>query len=227
MAPKKDMASASSRGLPARAVVPVAENVARATPQGVGEVSQAVSGTDLLPITAESSQQSRGSTSVEVVDYQSPSMAARGYSWPPFEAGNMAAAKHGAFSPRQVQPIAAHLAKQLRADHDWLRTARFADALNAYTMTLARVELLEAWIAGLTVDEAADAGTRKNSPLETLRQLVRRSMTLGDRLGLNPSTAWEVEDDIAASQLTLARRAERKRLAADLKASLRAEQDER
>jgi hypothetical protein len=40
---------------------------------------------------------------------------ARGYSWPPFEKGHTVSLRHGAWSPRLVNPLASELVEQLLA----------------------------------------------------------------------------------------------------------------
>jgi hypothetical protein len=41
---------------------------------------------------------------------------ARGYSWPPFEPGHTLSTRHGAYSPRRVEPLAAELVELALAD---------------------------------------------------------------------------------------------------------------
>lgn len=74
---------------------------------------------------------------------------ARGYSWPPAEPGNTLALKHGAFSERQIRPVAA---RQKRRVLRQMRT-RVGDLspvgralLEHYCRTVAKVVLIDEWV---------------------------------------------------------------------------------
>ena len=147
---------------------------------------------------------------------------ARGYTWETFTAGNTAAQTHGAYSSRNVDPIAKEIARELRAmpEFDYLDTPRFSEPLWEYAQAQARVRLLQAWMADMPMELQVTAQRGSTPPLELLRQLETRVYTLADRLGFFPTMSTAVADNIRAARVTLTRTAARKALQADLRASL-------
>jgi hypothetical protein len=121
---------------------------------------------------------------------------ARGYSWPPFEPGNTVAVRHGAFSARKVDPLAAELAAGLLADRPAL--AAYPETVWAWARAEARCLLLGEWIGehGL-VD--ADGETR--APLRYVAQFERLAVDLRGRLGLDPRSAAEIAKSQADAHL--------------------------
>ena len=140
---------------------------------------------------------------------------ARGYSWETFTAGNTAAQKSGARSPRIVKPIA-KIAKKLRAipELDYWSTRRFAGPLMDYARAEASLRLYT------SIEEQATT-LRTNPPIEIERRMGSRVDTLADRFGLFLRVRPDVAAAIAASRRTLARRAEGKQLQANLRTVLR------
>ena len=139
-----------------------------------------------------------------------------------FKAGNEKALKHGVNSPRRVEPIAAQIVKYLRTipEFDWLRAPRFKDLLWAYARQVARRELMEAYLATLTMQQASDSEGGKVSPMELSRQLGVREANLAERLGILPYIPDDVWAQITAARTTQARRADRQQLQADLRQGL-------
>lgn len=111
---------------------------------------------------------------------------ARGYAWPPFEAGNTAALTHGARSPRMVRPIAERLMIEAAEVAPWVARRAFGPELEAWAWHEARARLLRAWLDehGL-LDE--DDGPR--GALGELQRAENAAAKARDRLGLNP-LAW-------------------------------------
>ena len=145
---------------------------------------------------------------------------------PPFQpghrlsVGNRGPLTSGAYSPRHVEPLAAQIAAELKADLDYLRTPRFAERLWTYSRAEASARLYGAWVDTLYMAEAA-TNPDGDPPLEVLRKLQTRAGNLADLIGLSPLGASAIADDIAKSRATLARRAERTQLQADLRESIR------
>lgn len=111
---------------------------------------------------------------------------ARGYSWPPFEAGNTAALKHGARSPRMVRPVAERLMVEAVEVAPWVARPAFGPELEAWAWHEARARLLRAWLDehGLLDDDDAPRGA-----LGELQRAENAAAKARDRLGLNP-LAW-------------------------------------
>jgi hypothetical protein len=72
---------------------------------------------------------------------------ARRYSWPPFEAGNQAAVRHGAHSPELVEARARELAPAILEANPHLDPVRDGPALRRYCINLSRLERVYAWLA--------------------------------------------------------------------------------
>lgn len=111
---------------------------------------------------------------------------ARGYSWPPFEAGNEAALTHGAYSPRRVNPRAAEIRERLLAEAPWLAPPAFARSVDALARAEARVELLAEFIDehGLLDDDG-----QPRSALAALEKAEKAAERLRSTMGLSP-TSW-------------------------------------
>jgi len=147
----------------------------------------------------------------------------RGYSWPPFAAGNEAAVTHGANSERRVGPLAERIARELLEDPatpPHVREPVFAASVEAWAHTEAVVRLIRAWLAerdlmaGLaeltTTAEDEERGkvtTRRKSTtrhvgpvLEALRKYETLAANLRGRLGLDPASAARVARDLALTR---------------------------
>ncbi len=108
---------------------------------------------------------------------------ARGYSWPPFEVGNQAAATHGALSERQIRPLADQLARDLIAVAPWCSQAAFAATVAAWAWSEAQSSLLRRYVDthGLLGDDGV--------PIPACALLDRceaRAGRLRSELGLSP-----------------------------------------
>jgi hypothetical protein len=105
---------------------------------------------------------------------------ARGYSWPAFEVGNWAGLRHGAVSPRRVDPLAAELVEGLLERRPDL--ADFPEATWAWGRAEARCLLLEDFhVREGFLDE--DGNVRGGGRVATFEAQAAR---LRERLGLDP-----------------------------------------
>ena len=126
---------------------------------------------------------------------------ARRYSWEPFEAGNQVALKHGAWSPRRVDPRASELVELVSPTVSWWTPAD-RPAVWAWARCEARIELLVEYLAELgDLDDAGDV--RPASDL--LTRLESQAMGHRARLGLDPLSRARLGRDTAAAQVDLAR----------------------
>lgn len=125
---------------------------------------------------------------------------------PPFQPGNKLAVTHGAFSPSRTDPIAHGFINELVADPAtaYLGQPRFSAALWHWASAQAKVQLLEEWVAGMDIQDAADSERGKTSVLELLRKWIATAQTQAARLGLDPLSAARLGKDVASTQVDLA-----------------------
>lgn len=127
----------------------------------------------------------------------------RGYSWPPFEPGHTLSLRHGAYSPRRVEPLAAEIVEAFRGHQpDWV--AAVDDwAVWAWARTEARIQLLEEWLAAHGGDLAA-TGEVRGAAAFLLRCEIRAERQRA-RLGLDPLSRARLGADVASAGFDLAR----------------------
>ncbi len=134
---------------------------------------------------------------------------------PPFQPGHEINLKHGARSPRRVDPVAAELVQALLADDAlaYLRQPRFVAAVQAWAKSEAKVALISEWVDGMPIEVAANSKAGSTSPLELLRRWETNAQGHRSRLGLDPVSAAKLGKDVsqgrqadAATELTKMRR---------------------
>jgi hypothetical protein len=128
--------------------------------------------------------------------------------------------RHGAGSPRRVDPIAQALAAELLERRPDL--AKYPEALLAWSRAESRCLLLESWFAehGL-VDPATGKATADQSLLSSSERLA---MQLRERLGLDPKSEAElanVQADAARNVVDVSALRERGRQALRARSALR------
>lgn len=114
---------------------------------------------------------------------------ARGYSWAPFKAGNVAGMRHGAFSSRRVDPIAEELAAGLLEDRPDLEG--YPEVVWAWARPEARCLLLAEHFADGLFDQ--DGAVRPG--LRYVARFERQADQLRQRLGLDPRSEAELFRD--------------------------------
>lgn len=117
----------------------------------------------------------------------------------PFQRGNLAAAQHGAYSPRTVEPRARAYVDEVASDPAtaYLTQPRFATALHSWAQSCARVDLVQEYVDRLGVEESMQAGRGQVSPMELLAKLSAGRDRVAARLGLDPLSAARLGKDIA------------------------------
>jgi hypothetical protein len=125
--------------------------------------------------------------------------------------------KHGSYSPRRVDPIAADLVERVVAeavgsDTQYLATASYRPALVAWARCEARVQLLYEYLGRLTDydpdtgrpgDVDADGAVRPSA--ELLVKLEGQALKHRERLGLDPLARARLGRDVAAQSIDIAK----------------------
>lgn len=126
---------------------------------------------------------------------------ARGYSWPPFQPGHELSMRHGAWSPRKVDPLAEQLAEELLADEGvaYLRQPRWAAAVAAWARCEARITLVSEYLVGLAgVGQLGDLeDPRVTAAYRLLDRWEAAATQQRGRLGLDPLSASRIGRDVA------------------------------
>jgi hypothetical protein len=128
---------------------------------------------------------------------------------PPFEPGNRAALKHGAWSGRLVDPRAAEMVQALlelantaESPVAYLGDVSYGSAVRAWARCEARLTLLDEYIA--THGDLDDEGNPRPAS-SLMNALEARAEALRSRLGLDPLSRARLGRDIAAGQVDVAR----------------------
>jgi hypothetical protein len=123
---------------------------------------------------------------------------ARGYSWPPFEKGNLVAVKHGASSERIVSARAAEIRVLLVESFPFLAEPIFAEALERYVRAEARARLLYDYCFAKAEAEGVEAVPR------TLWQEASRAESNAAKcaqdLGLDPAGFARIGRDLGVAR---------------------------
>jgi hypothetical protein len=103
------------------------------------------------------------------------------WSRPPFEEGNLVALRHGARSPRVLQPIVDAVLAEAAVSASWAMRPAFAAELTSWAWAEARCRVLRHWI-----DEHSLLSEESQQAAGELARAEARAATARDRLGLNP-----------------------------------------
>lgn len=146
---------------------------------------------------------------------------ARRYSREPFKPGNLAAVRHGARSPRLVEPLAAEAIELLTSSAPWLASSTFEASLAAWGRTEAKIALVSTYLDEVGV---LDDDGQPRPAVELVVRLERLAADLRGRLGLDPSSAARIARDLSTSVrdeglATLVDEGRRLRLAAESEAA--------
>lgn len=141
---------------------------------------------------------------------------ARGYSWPPFEPGNLAAKTHGAWSDRLVDPLAQEIIAEMTPVVTWWTPADMP-TVAAWARTEARIQLITSWLGeqgGDLHDREVPLGASGHTLTELgavqpaaqhLSKLEARAESLRSKLGLDPLSRARLGKDVAGAQVDMAR----------------------
>ena len=134
---------------------------------------------------------------------------AKGYTWPPFEPGNVAALRHGAFYPRRYEPLAEELVTNLLAlaaepssPVAYLTEEPYRPAVWAWARCEARIQLVTEYLLDKGGDLDPDGEVRPAARL--LEVLEGRAEKLRARLGLDPLARARLGRDVTAARLDVA-----------------------
>lgn len=141
--------------------------------------------------------------------------AVRGYSWPPFEAGNTAAVTHGVWSARKVSPLTAELITAVQSSAtrpgstvSYLADPSYALAVKRWATLEARCELIRTWLDDRTDIEAGQPGDidedgEVRPAADLLVRLEGQAAKAAERLGLDPLSRSKLGRDVAATAVDL------------------------
>ena len=127
---------------------------------------------------------------------------------PPVGVNNTLAVTHGAYSDRQVLPVAGRLLDELLPTLPaYLQEARYAPAVRAYALVLARIERVERWLEA-QADKGGipeiDGDGEVRSAMRLLLQLEAQADRHRQGLGLTPLASARLGKDVAQQQVSLA-----------------------
>lgn len=110
---------------------------------------------------------------------------ARGYSWPPFTAGNEAAVRHGAYSESRLAPVAAAIEREWRAAHRVNdEDPAEVEFLTRWVRARASEELFWHWMVERPQDELVTEITSTDGDETARRGKVTRRSTVRRRAPL-------------------------------------------
>jgi len=115
---------------------------------------------------------------------------------PDFDGGNTVALRHGAYSTRVVEPLAARFVAELEASEpSWVEAVDRA-AVDAWAVAEARAVTLRAWI-----DEHGllDSAGKPTPAAELLLRVERVAAEMRSRLGLDPLSRGRLGRDVAVA----------------------------
>lgn len=162
---------------------------------------------------------------------------------PPFEPGNtvgfkpgheLSPTRHGAYSERRLQPIAAELLAEVLADPDvpqYVKATPYRHTLIDWARTEAKVLLVETWldseaqkagVALLLPQRQGQGVTQAESALRLLERLRGHAARLRSELGLTPASAARLGKDVAIGRAADADVAQRMALLAQMEKDLEA-----
>lgn len=121
---------------------------------------------------------------------------ARGYSWRAAWRGNHLATKHGAWSPRVVDPLATELVEMTLELLPYLSDQAYRPALWRWAQSEVRVQLLseDVGLNGIT-----DACGIERAAHKALLAWSKRAENSASKLGLDPSSRAKIERDLSSS----------------------------
>ena len=126
-------------------------------------------------------------------------IAARGYSWPPFEEGNQAAVTHGAYSVEVYGPVARELVSGVLTDRPQLN--RYRTAVAAWADVEARCLVVR---EHLDAHGMLDEQGKPRPAVELLVRLESRADKARQRLGLDPKADADLAKSTADAQHSIA-----------------------
>lgn len=113
---------------------------------------------------------------------------------------------NGALSSARVEPVAGAFRDEILSSTkmQYLIEPQFAAVFWQYCRTAARVALIESWVDGMDITEAAKSDRGQTSALELLRKWTSTMLTLASRLGLDPLSYSKLSKDVVSAEIDLA-----------------------
>ncbi len=128
--------------------------------------------------------------------------AARDYSWPPFEEGNLAHTTHGARSPRVVTLAAEQVRRQLVEAVPSVAAPEYAVTLEVLVTAVVRHRLLHDYLVGTSIAEGV--GRVGSRTWESANATGRLAMDAAGRFGLSPTDEARLAETAASAEINRA-----------------------
>jgi hypothetical protein len=122
---------------------------------------------------------------------------------PPFQPGHELTLRHGAYSPRKVDPLARELVEGLLGDESlgFLKAPSYRPALWAWARAEAQVQLLSEYLEGRATAAGNAVGDLRADDVRSAYLLLHRAESRADRsrarLGLDPLSRARLGKDVA------------------------------
>jgi hypothetical protein len=133
---------------------------------------------------------------------------------PPFRPGHTLSMRHGAYSPRRYEPLAAEMidqvlehAAQPGSSTAYLSEPSYRPALWSWAKTEAQLQLIEEWLAehGDQAGGFIDGEGEMRGPANYWLRLSASAAKQRESLGMTPLSRARLGRDVASSQVDLAR----------------------
>ncbi len=123
----------------------------------------------------------------------------RNYKWPDATDGNWLALRHGAYSPRKVDPLAEELVTLAIETVGYLDDPSYSFSLWAWARAEARVQLLTEYLAKLADEDVSPTDEVAMRADDSRLKWERRASDERDRLGLNPTARARLEQALSSA----------------------------
>jgi hypothetical protein len=137
-----------------------------------------------------------------------PAVVLQPWQRPPFAPGHELSMRHGAYSPRKVDPLAAELVANIQAHVPHLAAPQWAPAVWAWARHEARAQLLTEYVMAAGERTGDGVGNLADRKVLAAYNALHRAEAAADRsrarLGLDPLSAARLGRDRAATAVDVA-----------------------
>lgn len=116
----------------------------------------------------------------------------------PIAPGHTLTVKHGAWSSRRVDPVAAELVETAISSVSWLADPTYRPAVTAWARAEARCQLLAEWLDSEGILDPATGEPR--GALASAVQMEKLALSQRQRLGLDPASRSQLEATLTSAK---------------------------